>query len=469
MPVQDRVHVLLVEDDEGSRRGIQRFLDDAGYQVTAIGDAEKAEECLKREDFSVVVTDYRLPGMDGIELVRRVKSEMPSLPCLLITAHGDVSSAVEAMQAGAFNFLEKPVMPEVLEGLIREAHEKHHLSLEVAQLRRQLDERYGLDQIVGSSPPMRALFEKIRLASPTSSTVLISGESGTGKELVARAIHQNSQRASGPFIAINCGALPETLVESELFGHEKGAFTGAVAARKGFFEAAGKGTLLIDEIGDLPLPLQTRLLRALEQRVITRVGSTAETPTDVRIIAASNRDLAKMVRDKAFREDLFYRLSVLHLEVPPLRKRRQDIPLLVSHFLGELSGEHGREVRDVTPDALDALEHYAWPGNVRELRNVLESIVVLNTSGRMDLADLPGHVLRGGRAGEEGGADAPDRAAESQGADPAAPAARTLEQIEKEAILEALAACGGNRTRAARALGVGIRTIQRKLKEYGED
>jgi DNA-binding NtrC family response regulator len=365
------------------------------------------------------------------------------------------------MQAGAFNFLEKPVTPEVLDGLVRVAHEKYHLSLQVEQLRRQLDERYGLEHIIGSSPPMRSLFEKIRLAAPTNSTVLIVGESGTGKELVARAIHQNSQRSQGPFVVVNCAAVAETLAESELFGHEKGAFTGAVSARKGFFEAAEGGTLFIDEIGDLPLPLQTKLLRALEQRVITRVGSTREIPVDVRIIAATNRDLQEMVRERTFREDLFFRLSVLRLAIPPLRERPADIPLLVAHFLERLSAEHRREVKSIAPEALDALEHYSWPGNVRELRNVLESTVVLNARGRIDLEDLPPQVLRG-EADDEmlpAGADATER---PEGA------MRTLAAVEKQAIHDALRACGGNRTRAAQMLGIGLRTIQRKLKEYGE-
>jgi DNA-binding NtrC family response regulator len=456
-----QIHVLLVEDHEGSRREIERFLTDAGHRVTAVADAETAEKALPSAGLSVVVSDYKLPGMDGIELVRRIKRQVPSLPCLLVTAHGDVTSAIEAMQAGAFNFLEKPVTPEVLDGLIRVAHEKYHLSLQVEQLRRQLDERYGLEHIIGSSPPMRSLFEKIRLAAPTNSTVLIVGESGTGKELVARAVHQNSLRAQGPFVVVNCAALPETLVESELFGHEKGAFTGAVSAQEGFFEAAETGTLFVDEIGDLSFPLQMKLLRALEQRVITRVGSTREVPVDVRIIAATNRDLHEMVRERTFREDLFFRLSVLCLALPPLRERSGDIPLLVAHFLGRLSGEHRREVKSIAPEALDALEHYSWPGNVRELRNVLESMVVLNTRGCIDLEDLPPEVLRG----EEDSGTLP---AASNSAERSPGAMRTLADIEKQTIFDALRACGGNRTRAAQTLGIGLRTIQRKLKEYGE-
>ncbi len=379
------IHVLIVEDDDAGRRSIERFLRDSGFEVTSAADAEIAERLLDEHPFSVVVTDYRLPGIDGIELVRRVKARNPALPCLVVTAHGDVRSAVEAMRAGATQFLEKPAPPELLIELIREAWEKHALRLEVEQLRRQLDDRYGVDQLIGSTPAMCKIFERIKLAAPTTSTVLITGESGTGKELVARAIHQNSLVKHGPFVAVNCGALPETLVESELFGHEKGAFTGAVQAKKGFFEAAEKGTLFIDEIGDLPLTLQPKLLRALEQRVITRVGSTKETPVDVRILAATHQQLERMVRESRFRPDLYFRLSVVTIDLPPLRERKDDVRLLVSALLDRLAAAARSNPCEISPEALDALVQYGWPGNVRELRNVLESMVVLNTE-RQDRA-----------------------------------------------------------------------------------
>jgi transcriptional regulator with PAS, ATPase and Fis domain len=303
---------------------------------------------------------------------------------------------------------------------------------------------------------MRKIFERIRLAAPTTSTVLITGESGTGKELVARAIHQNSLVKHGPFVAVNCGALPETLVESELFGHEKGAFTGALQLKKGFFEAAEKGTLLIDEVGDLPLALQPKLLRALEQRVITRVGSTRETPVDVRILAATHQQLEQMVRENRFRADLYFRLSVVSIDLPPLRERREDLRPLVAFLLDQLATAAGTAACEIGPQVLEALEKYGWPGNVRELRNVLESMVVLNTSGRIGLEDLPAHVLRHRE---------PTAAARQDSAF----AGRTLAATERAAILETLEHCGGNRTHAAQVLGIGLRTIQRKLREYGLD
>jgi two-component system, NtrC family, response regulator HydG len=454
------VHVLLVEDDEAGRRSAERYLRDSGFKVTAVGDGEQAEALFREDDFSVLVADYRLPGIDGIELLRRVKACRPACPGLLVTAHGDVRSAVEAMRAGAVQFVEKPVQPALLVELIDEAWEKHALQLEVDRLRRQLDERYGFHQIVGTSPAMETVFQRIKLAAPTSSTILITGESGTGKEVVARALHQNSLRKHGPFVAINCAALPDSLVEAELFGHEKGAFTGAQASRKGFFEAAEHGTLLIDEIGDMPLALQPKLLRALEQRSINRVGSTREVAVDVRIIAATHQRLEERVEAGSFRADLYYRLAVLRIDVPPLRQRREDIPLLLASFLQQLSGD-GAAVRPISPEALAALCRYGWPGNVRELRNVAESLVVMS-SGRIELEDLPENVRK-----DE--ARAPRPAADvSPGADaPAAVRLPTLAEVERRAVLEVLAACGGNRTRAAQVLGIGLRTIQRKLREYG--
>ena len=459
------IHVLLVEDDEGGRRSIERYLRDVGLEVTAVADAEAAEALVAEGDFSVLLSDLRLPGMDGIELIRRVKARAPSCPCLMIAAHGDVQSAVAAMRAGATHFVEKPLSPALLLELIHDAYEKHALRLEVDHLRRQLEERYGFDNLIGSSPAMRAVFERIRLAAPTSSTVLITGESGTGKEVVARAIHLNSQRKAGPFIAVNCAALPESLVESELFGHEKGAFTGALATRRGFFEAAEKGTLFIDEIGDLPLALQPKLLRALEQRAINRVGSTREVPVDVRIIAATHQNLEAMVKEGRFRADLYFRLAVVRLELPPLRRRREDIRLLVATFLEQQAAGSGRPAFEISPEALDALESYSWPGNVRELKNVVESLVVLNTSGRIDLEDLPASVLRGE---EPEGEEEPLEAAEASALPPLGGGRLpTLFEVEKHTILSTLDSCGGNRTRAAQVLGIGLRTIQRKLREYG--
>ncbi|HXU29286.1 MAG TPA: sigma-54 dependent transcriptional regulator [Thermoanaerobaculia bacterium] len=468
MTTRHPIHVLLVEDDEAGRRALARYLRDVGFEVTAVSDAEAAEAKVAEGDFSVLLTDYKLPGIDGIELVRRVKARAPNCPCLMITAHGEVQSAVEAMRAGASHFVEKPVNSALLVELIKEAYEKHAMRLELDLLRRQLNDRYGFDGLVGNSPAMRAVLDRIKLAAPASSTVLITGESGTGKELVARALHLNSLRKNGPFLAVNCAALSESLVESELFGHEKGAFTGAQSTRRGFFEAAEGGTLFIDEVGDLPLALQPKILRALELRAITRVGSTREAPIDVRIIAATHQDLEAMIKEGRFRADLYYRLAVIRIELPALVNRRGDIRLLISSFLETLAVAAGRPSCEISPEALDALECYDWPGNVRELKNVVESLVVLNSRGRIDLEDLPAAILRGPSSPIVGSI------AEPAAGPNATPLARpgslpTLFEVEKKSILATLEACGGNRTRAAQVLGIGLRTIQRKLREFGYD
>ncbi|HRU04973.1 MAG TPA: sigma-54 dependent transcriptional regulator [Candidatus Brocadiia bacterium] len=455
---QDReeIGILLVEDDERSRVTVERFLRDEGYDVSSAPDAEKAAEMMAEKWRPVVIVDYRLPGRDGIQFIEETTRTKPGTSCILITAHGDVQSAVRAMKAGAFQFIEKPISPPQLVDVIREACEKERLAIEVKRLRKQLNDRYGFENIIGRSDAIRKVFETIRLAAPTNSTVLLTGESGTGKELVARAIHQNSPRAGGPFVAVNCAALPKDLVESELFGHEQGAYTGASQARRGFFEAAARGTLLIDEVGEMALGIQAKLLRALEQRVITRVGSSREVPVDARIVAASNRNLEEAVANGEFREDLFYRLCVIHIHLPPLRQRQGDIPLLVSHFLGQLNAEHGRHVEEVSPEAMRALEQYAWPGNVRELRNTLESLIVLSGKRRIDLSDLPDRIRAGGKPATLAANDAAE-----------GPLDGPLADIERRAILRALEKSGGNRTKAAQMLDIAVRTVQRKMSEYG--
>lgn len=460
--------VLLVEDDESLRANVTRYLADHEYEVHGYPSAEEALPAAATRPYAIAIVDYRLPGMDGIEFVRTAKQDSPEMPCVMVTAHGDIQSAVEAIKAGAKRFLEKPVEPATLLETIEELTEPRRLKNRIHELRKEVDERYAFEQIVGNSPALRGVFDRIKLAAPTNSTILVTGETGTGKELVARAIHKNSERKQKPFVAVNCAALPESLIESELFGHEKGAFTGAATRKQGYFEAADGGTLFIDEIGELAPSLQAKLLRALEQRVITRVGSTTEIPVDVRIVAATHRDLRTEVGKERFREDLYYRLSVVTIELPPLRDRRGDIPLLTAHFLRQFAREHNRHLTEISDEAVDALEHYPWPGNVRELRNTLESIVVLSTSETLDLADLPAHVLRG---------ESPEDLAETSGGASAsgrAPAARsknsyrgmTLAEIEQEAILEAIAANDGNKTQAARDLGIAVRTIQRKLAQY---
>ena len=442
--------VLLVEDDKASRESITLFLERKGYEVVPARDGAEAVEHLT-EGISVIVTDYAMPGMDGLELLRVVREEAPHAPVIMMTGQGSEDVAVAALQTGAFHYLTKPVVPEELVSLVRQACEKWRMATEIAALHQQLHEKYGFSNIIGTSDAMRKVFEKIRMVADSRSTVLIEGKSGTGKELVARALHFNTVRRRKPFIAVNCAALPEALVESELFGHEKGAFTGAVDRRIGKFQAADGGTLLIDEIGDMPLELQSKLLRAIESRCVTPIGSNKEIKVDVRIVVSTNRNLAKMVQEGDFREDLFYRISVVNLRLPPLTERREDVPLLVRAFIDELAKENNRPIKDITPAALAQLQGYDWPGNVRQLRNVLESVIVTATREVIDVPDLP-EPIRGAR---------PVSLAHSL-----VKPGQTLEELEQEAIRLALRRSDGNRTEAAEQLGISVRTLQRKIKEY---
>jgi DNA-binding NtrC family response regulator len=369
----------------------------------------------------------------------------------MVTAHGTVDSAVSALQLGAFDYLTKPVKPEELTHRIRQAIEKQSMAEEIARLHAQIKDRRGLGKMIGQCDAMRKVFERIQLVADTNSTVLIVGESGTGKELAARAVHEHSKRCTRPFLPVNCAAIPDTLIESELFGHEKGAFTGAISRREGLFQAAAGGTLFIDEIGELQLGLQSKLLRAIEDKRILPVGSTREVEVDVRLVAATNRDLKQRVDAGQFREDLYYRLRVVELVLPPLRERREDIPLLVRHFIDQIAPDNNRPVRDITPEALEAIQAYTWPGNVREQRNTLESIIVLSLKDRIELADLPPHVT---------GAK-PFQSILKSG--------MTLSELEREAIRRGLEEHNGHRARTAEALGISVRTLQRKIQEYGLD
>ena len=447
--------IFLVDDDDGSRDAMRRALERVGYTVHDFEDAATALERIEAGDpVDAVVSDVRMPGMDGYELLRRVRAIRPSLPFLLVTAYGDVDEAVSALQEGADDYLTKPVKMQELRRRVQLHLERRVLSDENRRLRQRLAKSFGFDEIVGRSKPMEALFEKMRIVAPAPSTVLIVGESGTGKELVANAIHQNSPRADGPFVPVNCGAIPGEILESELFGHERGAFTGAHQRRIGLIETASGGTLFLDEISELSPELQVKLLRVLEDRTITRVGGSTRIPVDFRLVAATNRNLESWVAEGRFREDLYYRLKVVTLRIPPLRERPDDIPALVQHFLEMFNRELGREVRKVQPSVLAVLRKYPWPGNVRELRNLMESLVLFARGEEITLEDLP---------------------AEYRMPVTAPPAAsgewtpRPMAEIEKEAILKTLQYTGGHRAKAAQLLGIGLRTLQRKLKEYGEN
>jgi DNA-binding NtrC family response regulator len=447
--------IFLVDDDDGSRDAMTRTLERVGYTLRPFPSAEEALERLREGDeVDAVVSDVRMPGMDGYQFLRAVRAEHPNLPFLLVTAYADVDDAVAALQEGADDYLTKPVKMQELRQRVQLQLERRVLSDENRRLRERLEKSFGFEGIVGRSPAMERLLERLRVAAPTRSTVLVVGESGTGKELVANALHQNSPRADGPFVAINCGAIPGEILESELFGHEKGAFTGAHQRRIGLIERASGGTLFLDEISELSADLQVKLLRVLEERHIMRVGGASQIPVDFRLVAATNRDLEQWVERGRFRQDLFFRLKVVTLEIPPLRERREDIPLFVQHFLQHFNRELDRDVRGVQAPVLAALKRYPWPGNVRELRNVIESMVLFASGTELGLEDLPAEYRTAVPAAEP--------------SEPSVWRPRAMADIEREAILRTVAFTRGHRARAAELLGIGLRTLQRKLKEYGE-
>jgi len=439
--------ILIVDDYKDTRELMGRALGDE-YNTILAPDAEGAVKALAADpSISLMLSDVRMPGTDGVTLLKTVKATYPELAVILLTAYGTVDLAVEAMKEGADDFLTKPVDLDQLELRVKKALETHRLKTEVADLHRQLDEKYGLENIVGESPAMKNVFRRIRQAAPSNATVLITGPSGTGKELVAHALHRLSNRSHGPFIAVECAALPETLLESELFGHEKGAFTGAVARRIGRFEAANGGTIFLDEISEISPDTQVKLLRVLESRTFQRLGSSETLKTDIRLVAATNRDLARYVAEGKFREDLFYRLNVIDIRLPALRERTGDVALLATRFMHEFSAANGNRVTGITPAAMKLLEAYSWPGNVRELRNTMEKMVILSSGSELDVADVPDEMRTGGGFTFSS-------------------ASGTLGETEKARILAGLKEANGNRSRAAQILGISRRTLYRKLDEY---
>jgi len=443
---------ILVVDDEAPQLEILRLiLGSEGYDVVTAASGRGALAALRRQPFDLVLTDLKMPDLSGIALLEEILREQPGTCVVLMTAHGSIDSAVEAMRKGAFDYLTKPVDREVLLLAVSRAVERARLVSENRRLREELRGRFRVENLVGAHGSMQEVFRVVHKVARSNSTVLIYGESGTGKELVARAIHVTSDRRDRPFHAVNVAALPETILEAELFGYEKGAFTGADARRIGLFEHASGSTLFLDEVGELKRDLQVKLLRTLQEREVLRVGGTEPVPVDVRVIAATNRDLERDVREGRFREDLFYRLNVIPIVLPPLRERRTDIPLLVEHFLAK-HGEPGRS-RGIAPEALEALVGYAWPGNVRELESVVERTLLLADGDVVRLDDLPPAVRMRGGAGAPGlPIEIPD-----DGLD--------LDGLERSLILRALDKCGGNVTRAARLLGLSRRTLQYRLEK----
>src|SRR5262245_22194964 len=454
--------VVVIDDDEGNRRGSEMALRKDGYEIVTFPSGSQGIEYLKGSGSDLLVTDLRMPGMDGLEVLRAARSLDPGLAVLVITGFGSVESAVDAMKQGADDYLQKPVNLVELRKRVAVGVEKRRLAQEVARLKERLEEKFSFGTIIGTSPAMQQILHQLSLVAPTRSSVLIIGESGTGKELIANALHQHSPRKEARFVAVNCAAIPPDILESEVFGHERGAFTGAVQRKPGTFEMADRGTLFLDEIGELPMALQAKLLRVLEERSFMRVGGTETIRVDVRIIAATNSDLESKVAAGAFRSDLFYRLKVVTIKVPPLRERPEDIPLLVHRFFTAFKEENGRPELVMDPGAVEVLKRARWDGNVRELRNLIESVVVLAAPGttRIKAEDLPDSYRVEAATSQKPRSAAPATAA------PGAP--RTMDEIEKEAILRALEETGGNRTRAAEILGIGLRTLQRKLKEYGQ-
>ena len=448
--------LLVVDDEEPQRSMLTSILGRAGFEVDAASDGRGALELLNGSSHDLVLTDQRMPGMDGLELLERVRREYPDVPVVLMTAYGSVSTAVEAMKRGAADYLTKPFEREELLLVIEKVIRQRRLEDEVASLRGALQERYRLDNIIGRSPAMQEVFSLIERVSYADVPVLITGESGTGKELVARAVHQNSRRASGPFVALNCAAVPETLLESEFFGYERGAFTGAIRSHAGKFEQADGGTLFLDEIGAMRVDLQAKLLRAIQEHEVQRLGSTATRAIDVRILAASSEDLEQSIRDKTFRDDLYYRLNVVPIRLPALRERPDDIPLLVDRFLSSAVEKFGREPISLSPGVLDLLQRHAWPGNVRELENCIERMIVLARSDRLTRDDLPPAL----RAGAEPGAGAPSNF------DLPAQGVR-LGDLESHLIRQALRRTGGNLGPAARLLGISYKTLQYRIRKYG--
>jgi two-component system, NtrC family, response regulator AtoC len=442
--------LLIVDDEKTTREGLRAALEER-YDVYVAEDAKTAMNLLESENFDVMLTDFRLPNEDGMKLIARAKS-LPKPPiCILMTAYGSEEIAVEAMKRGADDYIAKGRLQiDELEMRIARALKQQNLEVENVALRKQLDSKFGLENIIGQSPAMTEIFEVVQQVAPTRATVLVLGESGTGKELIAKALHQLSPRAKQAFVTVHCAALAPALLESELFGHERGAFTGAHERRIGRFEQAQGGTLFLDEIGEIDATIQVKLLRFLGERTFERVGSNKTLSADVRLVAATNKDLEALVKAGKFREDLFFRLRVVEIELPPLRERTGDIPLLAQSFLREFAKENGKAVNDFTADALAALMNFSWPGNVRELRTAIEHAVVLCRSDRIALRDLPPSV-RGGAAGDL--KLPPGKAL-------------TVKEAEKQLIVRGLKETDGNRTRAAQKIGMSRRTFHRKLHEY---
>jgi DNA-binding NtrC family response regulator len=441
--------LLVVDDDLEMCELLSDVLNAEGYSVLTISESLEASKILKREEFDVIVTDLRLKGLKGLDLLAEAKRAAPLTPVIIITAFGTIESAIQAMKMGAYDYITKPFHLDEMVLTVKKALENRLLKKEVVRLKKEVETRYHFHQLIGKSPPMQSIYDLIERISDSSNNVLITGESGTGKELVAKAIHYSGTQKEGPFMAVNCAAIPETLLESELFGYKRGAFTDAKTDKKGLMSEATGGTLLLDEIAEMPPMLQAKLLRVIEERCVRPLGDTHSYPIDVRIVSASNRDMNTQIHDGRFREDLYYRLKVIDIELPPLRERREDIPLLIQHFISRFVKEPKR-ISGVSEDALKILINYSWPGNVRELENIIQRAIVLSQHELILPEDLPISMMKNGNENliEKGVSQK-----------------YTIDQLEKEYIRKVLIEVGGNKTKAAEILGLDRKTLYRKLEE----
>ena len=449
-------NILIVEDEPRMRRLLEISLGEDGHNVQSVEDAEKGLAHLRKEPVDLVVTDLKLPGMNGLEFLQEGKRLNAALPFIVMTAYGSVETAVDAMKAGASDYVLKPFTMAEMKLVINKELDVQQVRDENRRLKEALGKRYHFQNIVGRSKKMQEVLALVERVAPTNSTVLIGGESGVGKDLIARAIHQNSRRASGPFIKINSTAIPDTLFESELFGFERGAFTGALASKPGKFELADKGTLFLDEIGDVPAPIQVKLLRVLQEREFERLGGTKTLKVDIRMIAATNRDLRAALEEGTFREDLYYRLNVVPIDIPPLREHKEDIPELVNHFLARFAADNEKEIEGITPAAVSVLMEYHWPGNVRQLENSVERAVALSRGRVIDVDDI--HLDSTQAKGVAASSGAPDQLL---------PEGMTLEQWEDNMIKEALRRANGNKSQAARLLGLSRNALRYRLGKLG--
>ena len=443
--MKKKAKILIVDDEAIVRESLRDWMSDVGHQVLTAENGHQALEIIEKEKPGIAIVDLIMPGMDGIELLKRAKETYPNIEVIIITAYGSIPTAINAMREGAYDYIEKPFCPERAELLVNKLVEHQRLVEENISLHQKLEERYRFENIIAKSPKMQQVIEVIRVVAKSNATVLIVGDSGTGKELVARAIHSQSYRKDKPFVAVSCAALPESLLESELFGHEKGSFTGAHAQRKGKFEIANRGSLFLDEIGEMSANIQVHLLRVLEEREFTRVGGDELIKVDVRVISATNKDVKKAVADNQFREDLYYRLNVVSIELPPLRERKEDIPLLAQHFLNKFAVENQKEIIDFSPEATDFLLKYEWPGNVRELENAVERAVILSNDSYIEARDMPQTTVQMNHS---------------------ATVEKSLKESEKKCVLAILKETRGNFSEAARVLGISRATLYNKIKAY---